>query len=260
MISELATFANDCYHIFKAPTGSKAAILKDLIAPGEKRMGFRISHFDRKTLNYLYREIFSRQPYFFRSENLAPVILDCGANVGMATLYFKWLYPQAHVQAFEPDPNIYRLLQQTVAWNDLEVQTHDCALWDQQTDVELFVNRSSLGSLLTSTDGSRSSNHQSIKVRACKLSDFIAGTVDFLKMDVEGAEHRILYDLVQSGKIKNIRQMVVEYHHRIGQQKSRLAEFLHQLEQAGFDYQINARLYPVCSRDVFQDVLIAAYQ
>jgi FkbM family methyltransferase len=259
MISELARFANDCYHIFKAPTGSKAAILKDLILPGDTRMGFRIRHFDPKILNYLYREIFSRQPYFFRSENPAPVILDCGANVGMATLYFKWLYPQARVQAFEPDPDTYRLLQQTVAWNDLEVQTHNCALWDQQTEVELFVDRTNRGSLLTSTDGFRSSS-QPIKVPACKLSGFIAGTVDFLKMDVEGAEHRVLCDLVQSGKLKNIRQMVVEYHHRIGQQKSRLAEFLHQLEQAGFDYQINAGLYPVSSQNVFQDVLIAAYQ
>ena len=110
-----------------------------------------------------------------------------------------------------------------------------------------------------STDVSRSSG-QAIKVPACKLSEFIDGTVDFLKMDVEGAERRILSDLVKTGKLKNIRQMVVEYHHRMGQQKSRLAEFLGELEQAGFEYQIHANLYPVLTRNVFQDVLIAAYQ
>jgi FkbM family methyltransferase len=259
MISELARFANDCYHIFKAPTGSKAAILRDLIVPGPNKMGFRVTHFDSKTLSYLYREIFTRQPYFFRSDNDSPVILDCGANIGMASLYFKWLYPKARVQAFEPDPASYRLLQQTVTLNHLDVQTHNCALWDQQAEIDFFVNPANPGGLLMSADVSRSSGH-AIKVPACRLSEFIDGTVDFLKLDVEGAEHRILSDLVQTGKLKNIRQMVVEYHHRIGQQKSRLAEFLGELEQAGFEYQIHASLYPVSTRNVFQDVLIAAYQ
>jgi hypothetical protein len=84
--------------------------------------------------------------------------------------------------------------------------------------------------------------------------------VDFLKLDVEGAEHRVLSDLVQSRKIRAIRQMVIEYHHRIGHQKSRLGEFLAMLEHAGFEYQIEAGLYPGASRDTVQDLLIAAYQ
>jgi hypothetical protein len=99
-----------------------------------------------------------------------------------------------------------------------------------------------------------------IKVPARKLSEFIEERVEFLKLDVEGSEHRVLRDLVGSGKIALIRQMVVEYHHRIGQQKSCLAEFLLMLEQAGFEYQIHAALYPVTSKNVFQDMLIAAYR
>ena len=101
---------------------------------------------------------------------------------------------------------------------------------------------------------------KSIQVPARRLSNFIDGPVDFLKLDVEGAEHRVLGDLVQTGKISAIRQMVVEYHHRIGERKSCLAEFLHRLEKAGFEYQIHAAVYPISSRDVFQDMLIGAYR
>jgi len=32
------------------------------------------------------------------------------------------------------------------------------------------------------------------------------------------------------------------------------------LEQAGFEYQIHAALYPVTSKDVFQDMIIGAYR
>jgi FkbM family methyltransferase len=259
MIVKLAQFANDCYHVFRAPTGSKAAILKDLILPGSTRMGFQVSHFDRDTLNFLYREVFARQFYFFRSESEAPVILDCGANIGMASLYFKWLYPKSRVQAFEADPNTYNLLQRNIESNHLDVLTHNCALWDEEAEIDFFVDRTNPGGLLMSTDASRACG-EPIKVPARQLSNFIQGPVDFLKLDVEGAEHRVLYDLVRSGKLASIRQMVIEYHHRIGQQKSRLAEFLRELELAGFDYQIQAALYPLTSRNVFQDVLIAAYQ
>jgi FkbM family methyltransferase len=222
-------------------------------------MGFQIAHFDRQTLNYLYREIFARQYYYFRAKDDSPVILDCGANVGMASLYFKWLYPKSRVQAFEPDPATFNLLRQNIVLNNLDIETCNCALWDLNTEIDFFTDSSNPGALLMSANVSRFEG-EPIKVSARRLSDFIQGDVDFVKLDVEGAEHRVLADLVQTGKIGAIRQMVVEYHHRIGQQRSCLAGFLLKLEQAGFEYQIHAALYPVTSKDVFQDMIIGAYR
>ncbi len=258
MIAKLARFANDCYHVMKAPAGPKMALLRDLALPTEKKMGFHVSHFDRRTLNYLYREIFARQHYYFRAESEAPLILDCGANVGMASLYFKWLYPRSHVLAFEPDPATFQLLQTNVARNALDIEMYNFALWDNDVEVDFFVDPSNPGNLSMSTEVSRLKG-EAIKVQGRKLSQFIQGTVDFVKLDVEGAEHRVINDLVQTEKIKFIRQMVIEYHHRIGFQKSCLAEFLLLLEEAGFEYQIHAALYPVTSKGTFQDVLISAY-
>jgi FkbM family methyltransferase len=259
MITQLARFANDCYHVLKAPTGSKTAILRDLVLPSETKMGFQVTHFDKRALKYLYREIFARQHYYFRAATEHPVIIDCGANIGMASLYFKWLYPKSSVQAFEPDPTTFQLLKQNIARNNLDVDTHNCALWDQNTTVNLFSELTDPGGLLMSTDASRSKG-EPIKVTGRRLSDFIDGVVDFVKLDVEGAEHRVVSDLVQAGKVRCIRQMVIEYHHRIGLQKSCLGEFLLMLQQAGFDYQIHAAIYPLTSRDAFQDVLISAYR
>jgi len=259
MIAQLAQFANDCYHVFKAPTGSKAAILRDLIIPNGSRMRFQIACFDRQTLNHLYREIFVRQHYYFRAETEAPLVLDCGANIGVASLYFKWLYPGSRVKAFEPDPSTFQLLHKNVTDNGLDIETYNCALWDSVTDLDFFVDPRDPGSALMSVHGSRLRGER-IKVSAKRLSGFIDESVDFLKIDIEGSEHRVLKDLVDTGKITLIRQMVVEYHHRIGQQKSCLGAFLSMLEHSGFEYQIHAALHPVSSKNVFQDVLIAAYR
>ena len=222
-------------------------------------MGFRIACFDRHTLNHLFREIFVRQQYYFHAENGTPLVLDCGANLGMASLYFKWLYPNSRVKAFEADPTTFQLLCKNAVDNRLDLETYNYALWDENTDVDFYVDSRNPGSLLMSAHGSRLEGER-IKVPARKLSGFIEEPVDFLKLDVEGSEHRVLRDLVGSGKIALIRQMVIEYHHRIGQQKSSLAEFLLMLEQTGFEYQIHAALYPVTSKNVFQDMLIAAYR
>ena len=259
MISQLARFANDCYHVMRAPAGSKSALLAGLVMPTGKKMGFQVTHFDHRTLYLLYREVFARQYYYFKSERAAPIILDCGANVGMASLYFKWLYPESRVLAFEPDPSTFRMLQENIVRNNLDIKTHNCALWDQDTQVAFFVDPSNPGGLLMSTDNSRA-NGKRITVPAKRLSEFIDSDVDFLKLDVEGAEHRVICDLVRSGKLSAIQQMVIEYHHKLGHQKSNLSIFLSMLEHAGFEYQIHAGLYPVASKSTFQDILIAAYQ
>jgi FkbM family methyltransferase len=258
-LTKLVNLARDCYQVFKAPTGSKAAILKGVLLPNGTRMGFRIAHFDRATLNFLFREIFARQPYYFRSDTETPVILDCGANLGMASLYLKWLYPKSRVQAFEADPATFRLLRGNMARNNLDVETHNCALWDRDGELDFFVDGSKPGSLVMSAVRSRSQG-EPIKVQARKLSDFIQGPVDFLKLDVEGAEHRVLRELKESGKIGAIRQMVIEYHHKIGGEKSCLSGFLEMLEQAGFEYQIRATVNPLSSKGIFQDVLIGTYR
>jgi FkbM family methyltransferase len=262
MIQSIARFAQDSYSILRIPnsTYKKFALCWNLLRPSQKMLGFKISYFDRPTFTYLYREIFARQNYYFRSSHESPVILDAGANLGMATLYFKWLYPKAKMYAFEPDPTTFAMLQTNVAQNHLtDVVLQNCALGQQDGTVELFVNRNNPGTLLMSTFASRLQG-EAIRVPSRRLSDFINAPIDFLKLDVEGAEHQVLCDLVSTEKIGLIRQMVVEYHHRLGTQLSCLGGFLDLLEQAGFDYQLHASLRPVTSQNIFQDILIGAYR
>jgi len=44
-----------------------------------------------------------------------PLILDCGANIGLSSLYFAKNWPSAHVVAVEPDPSNFELLRRNVA-------------------------------------------------------------------------------------------------------------------------------------------------
>jgi FkbM family methyltransferase len=63
---------------------------------------------------------FTRYPEICRSFNeidrsMTPLIVDCGANIGLSSLYFAKNWPSAHILAVEPDPGNFELLRRNVA-------------------------------------------------------------------------------------------------------------------------------------------------
>ena len=230
----------------------------------ERCMGFRVEAFDYETLHFLFREIFVRNEYWFESPSGEPLIFDCGANIGMATLYFKWLYPRSVIHCFEPDRPTFELLQRNVQANRLtDVHPHNVALSDVVGDVEFFVSASRNGSLLMSLDPQRTTaaDHKRTVVNGTKLSAFVDGKpVDLVKLDVEGAEGLVLRDLVESGVVRQIKQFVVEYHHHVDHNKAKFGDFLSLLKEAGFDYQIGAVWASRQARDAFQDIMVQAFR
>ena len=186
--------------------------------------------------------------------------MDCGANIGMAVLYFKWLYPDARVWAFEPEPRTFLALQENVARNQLaDVSLHNVALWHTDGPLTLFVPHDRPGSVMAHLNPARSGGTP-VTVRGARLSSFVDREVDFLKLDVEGAEFRVLQDLVESRKIALIRQMVLEYHHDVPKVPAALSQLLRLLEDAGFTYQMSASSFPLVGHEHSQTILIGAFR
>jgi hypothetical protein len=97
-------------------------------------------------------------------------------------------------------------------------------------------------------------------VKQVRLSSFIDGPIDFMKLDVEGAEDEVLKDLVMSSKLRHIEQMVIEYHHHVDKDRDALAGFLATLESAGFGYQMRAKYSSSKVPGQFQDIVLYAYR
>jgi FkbM family methyltransferase len=177
----------------------------------------------------------------------------------MATLFFKWLFPRSIITAFEPDPTTFQVLRRNVDDNRLsDVAVHNVALWNEDGSVPFFAPEDHPGSLAMSTNQSRGRGKQ-IMVPSRKLSGYINGPIDLLKVDIEGAEHQVLCDLVKSGKLEQVRQMIIEYHHNISADGGQLGDFLSMLEGCGMRYQICSWISPITQHG-FQDVLLYAYR
>src|SRR5438105_2732424 len=79
--------------------------------------GWELDVVDVASFLAAYGSIFVNHCYAFRSGTQSPLILDCGANIGLSTLYFKRAFPNARIIAFEPDPRVYEALVHNVHGN-----------------------------------------------------------------------------------------------------------------------------------------------
>jgi FkbM family methyltransferase len=224
-------------------------------------LDMHVSFFDYYWLVEMFEEIFLRNHYYFESKNSQPVIVDVGSNIGLAILFFKRLYPASTVIGFEPDPDAFEVLTRNIAENRLAgVQVLNEAAHGGSDRVNLYGG-STPGSPQMSTRSERIGG-RGRPVPATRLSDHISGTVDFLKVDVEGAEQIVIEDLERAGKLEAIARMAVEYHHHVDPDDDALGRMLTALERSGFGYQLEARLdrSPGSRARQFQNVLVHAYR
>jgi len=234
-------------------------------------LGYSVSYFRDDDLRYLFNEIFVKGEYLFPADNERPKIVDCGSNIGLSILFFKRLYPQASIIAFEPDAETFSMLKRNIENNRIsDVVLHNCALSDQDGEITFYRDAENSGSPLMSTCNERLVGMPT-KVTARRLSPFLVGTIDLLKVDVEGAEHSLMMDLVATGKLASVRQIHMEYHHHIAGNTDRLSEMLRLFEDHGFGYQLRtaSEKWPIprsfwfsrwpapCA---FQDISIFAYR
>jgi len=224
----------------------------------EKFLGFTVSFFDYRVFIFLFREIFIKGEYHFTAQNSTPVILDCGSNIGMSVLFFKGLFPEARITGFEPDPKTFTLLESNIRRNNLlNVRTLNAAVCGSEGEIDFYEDSEITGNPMMSTLKDRTPNAVVVRTKAIMLSSFITQEIDFAKIDVEGAETEIIQELARSGKLRQIRQMCIEYHHHMKPHDDSLSRILSVLEENGFGYQIDAQALNPYSAE-FQDLLLTA--
>lgn len=202
---------------------------------GERIITYEVEFPNRPYFFGTLTEIFFRRIYRLPAKD-PKTIIDAGANIGLATLYFKWRCPNSSVLCFEPNPEVLEYLKKNISHNHLsQVKIFPFALGKRSGETELYTNPLAKGWTSATTIAPKNVE-QSIKVPMRRLSDFIDSPVDFLKLDVEGAEGEVLTDLDETGKLQLVRDMVIEYHQDSQKQGYALGKLLSLLEKNNFLY------------------------
>ncbi|MBM3414550.1 MAG: FkbM family methyltransferase [Bacteroidetes bacterium] len=183
------------------------------------------------------QEIFVNQIY---KQTLPPnaLILDCGANIGLSLIWFKQSYPAARIIAFEPDPANFLLLQKNIDSFALDnITCHPAAVWKEDTILSFSAAKGMASTLTTAK------SKDSIDVICLQLKKFLDQPIDFLKLDIEGAEWEVLIDC--AGSLGTVKKIFIEYHGQFNEQ-NKLIQILETLNIAGFQFYIReaAPIYP----------------
>jgi FkbM family methyltransferase len=186
---------------------------------------------------WMHKEIYLDQSYLFRAQRDNPLIIDCGSNYGVSILWFKKNYPDAKIVGVEADPVVFDMLYRNISRRNFpDVKLLHRAVSSKSGHVPFHCLGADSGRIHAGSPDGISSSSEIIDVPTVLLDDLIGeDEVDFLKIDIEGAELDVIS---ASKKLNRVKQMFIEYHSFIDvpQQLSRLLSIL---EDSGFRYYID---------------------
>ena len=137
------------------------------------------------------------------------LIVDCGANIGLSALYMARRYPQARIIAIEPAPGNFEMLQR----NTKQIPSIECvhaAVWPRAANLSIIDPARPYAAMrVTEGQGMGPAGIPSVQ-----LADIVAkyGTIDILKLDIEGSEKALFEDPCCAEWLARTRNIYAELH------------------------------------------------
>lgn len=159
-----------------------------------------------------YEEILLRGVYDFDLPFSPRTIVDAGANIGMASIYYTHRYPDAQIIAIEPEASNFDVLTRNVRLYPAITPIH-MALWNK--DGEISVREPNLSTGAFGKWGFVTIEGPGVKVPAITMRTLMGEmrirSIDLLKIDIEGSEIEVFG---ACDWIQDIRCLVIELHDR----------------------------------------------
>ncbi len=166
-----------------------------------------------------FNEVIREQVYKSILAKLArcETIIDLGANIGLATLYFAGHYPRARVLAVEPNPPTYKILAANLK-SLVEVgrcRTLKAAVWGSEKRL-VADDRSKADGAHYSAFAAREAGggRDGETMQGLPITRIIADSgferIDLLKVDIEGAEVELFKDDLDW--LKQVAAVAIEFH------------------------------------------------
>lgn len=135
-----------------------------------------------------FHQVFLNLEYQYNIPSEPGFIIDCGANIGLASVYFKNRYPKSLVVAVEPEPSNYdMLLKNTQSYS--QVECIRAGVWNRNAILKVEDEHSFGHWGFVCKEVSYESENT---VRAIAIDEIMAKygqtEIGLLKIDIEGAE------------------------------------------------------------------------
>lgn len=174
-------------------------------------------------VGYILTEVFLRDEYkSWQPRSDTPRIIDLGGDPGaISAFYWKHRAPNAKVTIVEANPATAKIMQRNIERRKLkDIQIINAAV-AENADGNAVLNLHKPGKgwhtqdFVGESESIRQANEYTVKVPKIKVSKLISEgeQIDLLKVDIEGSEREVINELEKSGKLKQVNQIIMEFHH-----------------------------------------------
>lgn len=166
----------------------------------------------------VFEQVLIHGEYDFEVERAPATIIDAGANIGLASIFFANRFPEARIVAIEPEEGNFDILVKNVAPYGNIVPLR-AALWHENRKIHLVDPCLGHWGFMTQDagDGEKRFGRTLDLVQALTmdriLRDHGIDHVDILKIDIEGAEREVFRD--PSAWLDKVDALIVELHERL---------------------------------------------
>ncbi len=140
----------------------------------------------------IFEQIFCEQQYNFIHPNPETVkwIIDAGANIGLAAVYFSSKFPNATIISIEPDKDNFELLKKNTS-NYGNVHCINAALWHREESLTINnKEEKSAGYMVESSSNNTQETLTGITIKKI-IDEYNIDNISLLKIDIEGAEKEV---------------------------------------------------------------------
>jgi FkbM family methyltransferase len=165
-----------------------------------------------------FDQIVFRKEYDFDVTTAPRTIVDAGANIGLASIYFANRFPDAKIIAIEPEDSNLEVLRRNIAPYG-NVISLSGALWHDNSRISLVDPGLGKWGFMTQAQDDVEEGYGEIvhEVQGMTVETIMKEQgidhIDILKLDIEGAEREVFGD--PSAWIANVDALIVELHDRM---------------------------------------------
>ena len=180
-----------------------------------------------------FEKVLIHEEYKIPFETNPRLIVDAGANIGLASIYFANKFPQAKIIAIELELSNYELLVRNCRGMTNVTPLH-AAVWSRETSLRIANPAAEKWEFTV-----ESCTNGAAAIKALTIPQILAqsghDTIDILKLDIEGAEWHLLLDPRFAATAPPV--VVMEWHQRGCPSENAYSTAIDALRGAGYEVE-----------------------
>jgi FkbM family methyltransferase len=175
---------------------------------------------------FIFSEVFDQQCYHLPLDSKSVhYIIDLGANIGLSTIYFSKIYPNAKIAYVEPIKENYLLIQKNLLVNNITAHGFENAISINNNAIKMILGDNDYGHKVSDMPfGKEVQMANELTVQGITINEMISKLrfprVDLIKIDIEGYEGILFSEQLEWLNITNA--IIMEIHEHVDIKKIEL--------------------------------------